>query len=99
MSLVSPSMVTRFLCLHYDEEGIALNKTPQVYLEAAGCKKPKSRFNMEFDQLSLHLDLKHDFKDWTSKIMCKVQEQFFKRAIGANKKDKDGSFFVYNVFV
>ena len=49
---------------------------------------------MEFDQLLLHLDLKHDFKDRTSKIMCKVQEQFFTRAIGANKKDKDDSFFV-----
>ena len=97
LSLVSHSMVTLFLRLHYDEEGIALNKTPQeVYVEAAGCKKPKSRFNMEFDQLSLHLDLclKHDSKDWTSKIMCKVQEQFFTRAIGANKKDKDGSVFV-----
>ena len=94
MSLVSPSMVTSFLCLHYDEEGIALNKTPQVYLEAAGCKKPKSTFNMEFDQLSLHLDPKHDSRDWTSKSMCKVQEQFFTRAIGANKKDKDDSFFV-----
>jgi hypothetical protein len=61
----------------HDEKGIAINKAPQF----AGCKKPKSIFDMKFDQISLHLDLIHNIKDWgKSQNMGKVQKAIFHKS-------------------